>query len=71
MQTYGAEAGPESAIQPMEETGMSEEVLQKVRFWNRSVQWCNENVCHKRCLKLLYHFSYKTKPHFLQPKGKR
>lgn len=31
-QTYGAEAGPESAIQPMEETGMSDEVLQKVRI---------------------------------------
>ncbi|XP_048772113.1 pre-mRNA-processing factor 19-like [Ostrea edulis] len=29
--TYGAEAGPESAIQPMEETGMSDEVLQKLQ----------------------------------------
>ena len=36
-QTYGAEAGPESAIQPMEETGMSDEVLQKVRIWIFSI----------------------------------
>lgn len=31
LQSYAAEAGPESAEQPMEEAGMSDEVLQKLQ----------------------------------------
>lgn len=31
LQVYGAEAGPETAEQPMEEAGMSDEVLQKLQ----------------------------------------
>jgi pre-mRNA-processing factor 19 len=30
-QSYAAEAGPEAAEQPMEEAGMSDEVLQKLQ----------------------------------------
>ena len=30
LQAYGAEAGPETAEQPVEEAGMTDEILQKV-----------------------------------------
>ena len=37
-QAYAAEAGPEAAQQPIEEAGMSEEVIQKVS-WSQCVEW--------------------------------
>jgi hypothetical protein len=42
-QAYAAEAGPEAAQQPIEEAGMSEEVIQKVSM-------------NKTCLALIKHF---------------
>ena len=36
VQVYAAEAGPEAAQQPIEEAGMSEEVIQKVRVLHTS-----------------------------------